>query len=101
MKRLLLIFVLLLCAIAEPQAQMTSGGTVAPTITLVAESGTIPAGAKSLTFIFSSDFAGTVLGVAFAGGADSTISLTAPVGDTLTAVVYTVSAGSYRLITIK
>ena len=100
MKKLILILALTLCVLPA-QAQFTSGGTVTPTITTVTETGTIPAGAKSLTFIFSSGFAGTLLGTAFAGGSDSTVSLTAPVGDTLTAVTYTVTAGSFRLIQIK
>jgi hypothetical protein len=101
MKKLLLILVVLFCAIAEPQAQITSGGIATPTIASVTESGTIAAGAKSLTFVFSQDFTGTVLGVAFVGTTDSRISLDAPAGETLTAVVYTVTAGSFRLIKIQ
>lgn len=71
-----------------------------PTISTVNSSGTVAAGARKLTFIFSGDFSGTVLGTAFAGGTDASLTIDAPAGDTLAAVGYTVASGSIRIIQI-
>lgn len=78
------------------------GGTQrTPTISTASSTGTVAAGAKKLTLVFSSDFAGTVLGAAFSGAADKSIDLNAPDNDTLAAVAYTVSAGSIRIIKVQ
>ena len=71
-----------------------------PAMVLATTSGTVAAGAKVVEFIFSSSFTGTVLGVAFAGATDSSEKFTAPGNDTLGAIVYTVTAGSVRIMTI-
>lgn len=75
-------------------------GTSTPVLTTVAASGTVAAGFRKATFVFSPDFVGTVLGGTFAGAADAALSLEAPVGSVLDAVAYTRSAGSIRLITL-
>lgn len=72
-----------------------------PTISLKTTSGTVALGAKSVVFIFSTDFAGTVLGVTYSGATDSSQSFTAPSGDGLTAIAYTISAGSARVVEIR
>lgn len=71
-----------------------------PTITTVTGSGTVAAGSRKLTFVFSSDFAGSVLGATFSGPTDNSVTIDAPSGDTLGAVIYTVTAGSVRIIQI-
>jgi hypothetical protein len=82
-------------ATAEASAQLT------PTITTVTTSGTVAAGARKLTFVFSSDFAGTVLTATFAGANDASISLDAPTPNTLAAVAYTVTAGTIRIVKVQ
>lgn len=72
-----------------------------PTITTASSSGTVSAGARKLTFIFSADFSGTVLGAAFEGATDTAITIDAPSGDTLAAVAYTRSAGSVRIVKVQ
>ena len=71
----------------------TSSTQRTPTAVLRTTNGTIALGCYKLTLVFSADFAGTVLGVAYPAGLFS-ISLDPPSGDTQGAVVYTVSAGS-------
>lgn len=61
MKKLLLIGLLCLCA---PLVQAKDVGM---TITTASTDGTVTRGARGLTFLFSSDFAGTVAGATFAG----------------------------------
>jgi len=78
----------------------TGAGTSTPVITTVSASGTVAAGFRKVTFIFSADFAGTVLGATFDGATDASLSLEAPVGSVLAAVAYTRSAGSIRIITL-
>lgn len=78
----------------------SSGTARTPTITTAATDGTVAAGARGLTFIFSSDFAGTILGAAFSGGTDSSVTIPVPSGDTLGAVAYTISAGSARIVKV-
>ena len=67
----------------------------------------VPARSRMVTFVFSSDFVGTVAGRCFAGTAgacgtnqpaDDSLTLTAPAGDTLVEIPYTCSAGSVRVI---
>lgn len=86
------------------QAVQVSAGlgasTSTPVITTASASGTVAAGFRQATFIFSPDFAGTVLGATFAGAADATLSLEAPGGSLLAAVPYTRTAGSARIVTL-
>lgn len=91
MKKLLLILLIVpWCALAKDTDV---------DITLATTSGTVAARAKSVTFIFSSDFVGTVKGVAFTGAADSSITLNTPQpGDVLSSIAYTVTAGSVRIV---
>jgi hypothetical protein len=72
-----------------------------PTITSHTADVTVAAGARKLTLIFSADFAGTVLGVAFAGTADASLTIDAPPGDTLAAVAVTRSAGTVRILKVQ
>ena len=69
-------------------------------ISVVTTSGTVTAGAKEVEFIFSSTYTGNILGVAFTGASDSSLRFVAPTFDTLGAIAYTVTAGSFRLKTI-
>lgn len=82
---------------ATVASQPTTART--PTITRVTSSGASPvvAGARSVTFVFSTDFVGTILAVAYTGAIQS-ITLTAPGNDTLAAIAYTVTAGSMDII---
>lgn len=64
-----------------------------PTATVRTADGTIALGCRKLTLVFSSDFAGTVLGAAYPAGLFS-LTLDPPNGDTQAAVAYTISAGS-------
>lgn len=75
--------------------------TVTPTITTASTSGTVAAGSRGLTFVFSSTFTGTVLGATCAGATDSSLSIPAPPGTTLAAVAYIVSAGSVRILDVR
>lgn len=80
-----------------------AGGGVQRTVAIatVSTSGSVAAGARSVEFLFSSDFAGTVDGETFAGATDYSLGpLVAPQGDTLGAIAYTRSAGSIRIVTI-
>lgn len=76
-------------------------------ITTATTSGTVAARARFVTFIFNTSFTGTIAGACFAGTAgvcsagspaDLSLTIPAPAGDTLTAITYTVSAGSVRII---
>lgn len=77
-----------------------TGAQLTPVTTTVTTGATVAAGKFSVEFVFSSDFAGTILGIAWAGTADAVKSFEAPPGRTLGAIVYTISAGSARLTTI-
>ena len=63
-----------------------------------ATSGSTPEGVKSVTFVASSDFSGTVLGSAFAPGTGLTFR--AHEGDILGAMEFTRSAGTLFLYII-
>lgn len=72
------------------------------TATIVAHttSGSVAIGCRSLTFIASSDFSGTVLtNFPMAAGAGLTIPV--PAGDTLGAVAYTVSTGTLYSVEVR
>jgi hypothetical protein len=70
-----------------------------PTITTAAGSGTVAAGKRRIEFIFSSDFAGTVLGATFSGSRNLTLDFPLlPPGDSYAAVAYTVTAGSVLIV---
>lgn len=74
---------------------------VTPTISTVTTSGNVTAGSRSCTLIFSSNFAGTVLGATYAGGTDAAQAFVAPSGCTLSAIAYTITAGSIRIVDIR
>jgi hypothetical protein len=106
MKHITAITLMSLClllgsGVAYSQPAPVTSGKVTPTITAVTTNGTVSSGAKALTFIFSPDFTGAVLGVAFSGASDSTLTISSPTGETLTAVAYTVTAGSFRLVEVR
>lgn len=71
-----------------------------PSITSVTTNGTVSAGARSLTFIFSSDFTGTVLTTSFNGAYDKSVDIPVPAGDTIAAVAYTVVTGNIRIVKV-
>lgn len=77
-----------------------TGAQLTPVTSTVTTTGSVAAGKYSVEFIFSSDFAGTILTVAYAGATDAVKSFEAPAGRTLAAIAYTISAGSARLTTI-
>lgn len=66
-------------------------------VSSLAADGSVAAGSRSVTFIFSSDFAGTIAGGAFAGATDASVDFVAPFGGTLGAIAVTVSAGTVRI----
>lgn len=95
MKKLLLTITLCFCALF---AQAKEAGL---SITTATTSGSVTRGARSVTFIFSSDFAGTVAGVAFAGATDSSFTPPIQTGDTFSAIAYTVTAGNVRIAVVR
>lgn len=81
-------------------AVQLTGAQVTPVSSTVTTDATVAAGKFSVEFIFSSDFTGTILTVAYIGAADAVKSFEAPAGRTLGAIAYTISAGSARLTAI-
>lgn len=81
-------------------AVQLTGAQLTPVTSTVTGDGSVAAGKFSVEFILSSDFAGTILTVAYAGANDAVKSFEAPAGRTLAAIAYTISAGSARLTTI-
>lgn len=80
----------------DPNNVVKIGGTVRALSSTDVSTGagaTIPAGAKSIAFSFSSDFTGTVNGSNPVLTGQSSKTINAPVGDTLPAIIYTRSAG--------
>lgn len=75
--------------------QETRGYTSAITTT----PNSIPAGKLGFTILFSSDFVGTVGGIAYSGATQAAYSDAAQPGNTLPSVAITCSAGSYSVIT--
>lgn len=72
-------------------------GIETPSATIVTDSSASPviAGKVSVTFTTSSDFAGTILGVA--RDPATIYSFSSSLGKTLTAIAYTVTAGSMTI----
>ena len=69
--------------------------TKTPVMTNVTASGTVAAGYTSITMVTSTDFVGTILGLA------ATASTTYPFssnGNPLSAITYTIGAGSIQII---
>lgn len=87
-------------------AVQLTGAQLTPASSTVTTDGSVAAGKYSVEFILSPSaadpvaFAGTINGVAYAGGTDAVKSFDAPAGRTLAAIAYTISAGSARLTTI-
>jgi hypothetical protein len=75
-----------------------SGATETPTMTVYAAGVTVAAGAKSVTIITDSTYAGTILTAV--ASSDSIYTFTATPGNTLTAIAITRSAGNFTVITI-
>lgn len=61
-------------------------------------SGIVASGMVEITFIFSTDFTGSVQGAPFNGATDSSVRFRAREGDTLSAIKYIVSTGSVRIV---
>lgn len=70
-------------------------GSTTESATAEVASGSVAAGALNVTFLASSDFAGTILGITFAAGA--TLTRTAPPGKTLGSIAFTRSAGTLNI----
>jgi hypothetical protein len=89
---------------AEPKPKSLGDGEPlmrkrTPNISRVAASGSIAEGANSIQIIPSSDFAGTIGGVAYAG-ADGKLELRAPENDWVGPLDYTRTAGSLLIVTL-
>jgi hypothetical protein len=64
-------------------------------------SGSVPALAKSVLFIFSDDFEGTIDAVDYEGAVDSHLELPMlPKGESYEEIEYTITAGSMRIIMV-
>jgi hypothetical protein len=75
-----------------------SAATRTVAISSVSSSGSVAAGKKYISLIFSSDFTGTVGGVAFVGATDAFYDVPKlENGETYAALSYTVTAGSVRI----
>lgn len=91
----LLCFVVPLNAAPPLSAQLRTGSY------LVSASGTVKGGCRSVTFIFSSDFTGTVDGLAYTGAADASMPFPAIGEHTYGVIAYTRTAGSIRIREIR
>lgn len=70
------------------------GGLVRAIVSTAPTSGgTVDAGAKSVSFVTSSDFSGTINGAAFPASAAKSFTVISP-ADTHPAIPYTISAGT-------
>lgn len=77
-----------------------TGAQLTPASSTVTTDGTVAAGKYFVEFILSTDFSGTLNGIAYAGANDAYKSFPSQAGRALGAISYTVSAGSARLTTI-
>lgn len=67
-------------------------------IQTVTNSGSVSAGAQSVEFILSTDFAGTICGETFSGADDYSVPFEVKDNrDNLPEIPYTISAGSLRI----
>lgn len=72
----------------------SGGGTArTPSITIANSNGSVATGAQSVSLLFSTDFAGTVLGATIDPTAVAGLSFQANGNDTIGAIAYTRSAG--------
>ncbi len=82
--------------------QLAAGSTPGPAQTLTSTaavaSGSVTAGASSVTFLPSSDFTGTIDGISYPGTDWQVVPFSAAVGKTLPAIAYTRSAGTLNII---
>lgn len=81
----------------------TGGMGVARSVTgsLATTSGSIASGSRSVMVLISSDYTGTIQTLSFTGAADNFVRFSAPSGDTLGAIAYTVTTGSLRLFVVQ
>lgn len=68
---------------------------------LVTTSGSTRASVRAVTFIFSSDFTGTISGIAFSGATDTSFTPPIQSGDSFVAISYVVTTGSIRIMYTK
>lgn len=72
----------------------------APKITTVDSSGSTESGVyRSVQFLLSSDFEGTIAGATMDAASWAVIPFEAPKGEKLDSIAYTVTAGSLQIIT--
>jgi hypothetical protein len=114
-KLFLILFIFPVIAFSQggPNANMGGSSSQPPrqratVYSTVTTSGSVPAGAKKIVFIFSSDFVGTIKGasqsgpaVAWTGANDSSFSPPVSDLDTLESQVYTIASGSMRIEVTK
>jgi len=81
---------------ADINGDVIGGHEETPYVQILSADVTISSGAKSITIVTDSSFAGTIQGAVAA--ADSTYSFTASIGNFLGAVAITRSAGSYTVL---
>lgn len=91
----LLIVALLSCSPIYAKTVDLSGGGTKTT------SGTVLAGCRGVTFIFSPDFTGSVAGKTFTGATDASYSPPIQTGDTLAATAYIVTTGNIRIVEVR
>jgi hypothetical protein len=95
MKTLISLFALACLSAASAKEVDIAGGITATT------SGTTTRGLRGVTFIFSSDFTGTVAGMTFNGATDTSYSPPVQTGDTLSAIAYVVTTGNIRIMPVR
>lgn len=78
----------------------STGTTAVPTTTAKVASGTVAAGCKQITFIASSDFAGTILTNPVLPSSAG-LTMTAPPGQTIGAIAFTRSAGTLYTVELR
>lgn len=88
--------------VVSPQVAYPASVQRTVAIVTVSTSGSVAAGKRSIRFILSSDFTGSISGVAFAGATDNVNvgPFEAPAYDTLGALAYVVTTGSLRILTV-
>ncbi|MEO7099101.1 MAG: hypothetical protein ABI162_07045 [Luteolibacter sp.] len=101
MKKFLLVLSLVFAlfassAIAVPEYQNYTPGSQPFAVSATA-SGSVAAGTFQVTFIPSTSFTGTIMGVAFVA-ADAPFTLRANAPNGLQAIPYTVTAGTLRIV---
>ncbi len=86
--------------VVDPSGSATTERVPAISVQTDASNSPVAAGNKSVAFIISSDFSGTILTAAIDPNAVSNLGFEAPPGDTLAEIAYTIDAGSLTILSI-